>query len=519
MRFNALKARRPISILTIIILVVSSIMGAVLTAPVIVFAISAGGIKSTIASIIMSLFLQTGVAPVNQTWVNTLNASYGYTIETAISEGLLTETASGLIDTGLASSIESATAYSELGLSEIFTTTVADVGVTAASGGVNIATTAINVGTAGTIGAFAGAVGIGVGVGILINHVREKYGPYIRTGLGLDASTRAKNFIATTGSNGRIFGIEYSYGSDRYYGFTENNVFGIYYKSGSSYFWGIFPNSNNLPSTYVDIYPTNEYIMVFSSGGITGSTSQSNSLVGYSLVNNSDEFNRYKTGVASGSVEEPKLKNNDLIGNLGNQYYDAENDTYPGITNIIPDGSDMVPVDMDDYQDFMDNANNNTDAGDTGEESNGDLFSDFIDPYIVDAPTLPDEPIIPDNSMDVPVVPERPLVPDQPVMPAKPDLTPEEIQEGLNGATTIDLRSVFPFCIPFDLYNIVKIFDSGENRQAPHISFTFPGTDWVIDVDLSVFDPVAGILRLLELILFIIGLAVATRSLIGAGGG
>ena len=68
------------------------------------------------------------------------------------------------------------------------------------------------------------------------------------------------------------------------------------------------------------------------------------------------------------------------------------------------------------------------------------------------------------------------------------------------------------------MYTILLIFDTGENRKAPHIHFVFPGTNWTIDVDMSVFDDVAGILRVLELILFIVGLAVATRKLIGAGG-
>lgn len=63
------------------------------------------------------------------------------------------------------------------------------------------------------------------------------------------------------------------------------------------------------------------------------------------------------------------------------------------------------------------------------------------------------------------------------------------------------------------------IFDTGENRRAPHINFVFPVTGWEIDVDLAPFNPVAAVLRLLELILFIVGLAVATRRLIGAGGG
>ena len=77
----------------------SILLFAVTTFPV--FALSAGGIQTTIASVILSLLLQSGAAPVNSAWVNTLNASYGIessigTIENAIQSGLLTETATGL---------------------------------------------------------------------------------------------------------------------------------------------------------------------------------------------------------------------------------------------------------------------------------------------------------------------------------------------------------------------------------------------------------------------------------------
>ena len=113
------RSKKPLALVLSALVIISSMAGAVLTAPVCVFALSAGGIQSTIASIIISLMLQCGVAPVNANYLNTLNTGYGYTIESAISEGLLTETASGLVDSGLSTAIEGATAYSELGLGDI----------------------------------------------------------------------------------------------------------------------------------------------------------------------------------------------------------------------------------------------------------------------------------------------------------------------------------------------------------------------------------------------------------------
>lgn len=57
----------------------------------------------------------------------------------------------------------------------------------AGSGAVNLANQAINLGTGGTIGAFAGAAVIGVGVGVLANHVREYVSNLVKYGLPMSA--------------------------------------------------------------------------------------------------------------------------------------------------------------------------------------------------------------------------------------------------------------------------------------------------------------------------------------------
>lgn len=495
-------------------MVISSIAGAVIIAPVSVMAISLGGLQSTIASIIISLMLQAGVAPVNQSYLTALNTSYGYTIETAISEGLLTESAGTLVDTGLSSAIESASAYTDLGLSEIFTTTAADAGVVAGSGAVNIANTAIHVGTAGTIGAFAGAVAVGVGAGVLLNNFLNWAGDSIRAGisyfntprylaeLGDGASFASVNRILSSGKaietkwlvpdGVRLFGYKNTNNSIRVYMVSKNKPFSYYYDDNYNYYEKV---SN------VDV---NRVTYNFNNSGKT------NNII---LFENSEEAYEESSNYINNEYTAPSLISPDIIGTNGNAIYDNGYNVNGNLEN----GEDMTPVNMNDYQTFADNANNNTDAGNTGQD-NADLFNDLIDSLIVDAPTIPDEPIIPDSPVDVPTVPDRPVVPEQPTIPGKPDVTQEDIDEALEGVTTIDLRSVFPFCIPFDLYNIIKIFDTGENRRAPHIVYTFPGTDWTLDIDLVVYDTAAGILRLMELILFIIGLAVATRKLIGAGG-
>lgn len=521
------KKRRAISSCLIAVLVIATIAGAVLSAPVAVYALSAGGLKSTIASIIISLLLQTGVAPTNTSWLNALNSSYGYTIETAISEGLLTESAGTLIDTGLSSAIESASAYTDLGLGDIFTTTLADEGVIVGTGGVNIANTAIHAGTAGTIGAFAGAAVIGVGVGVLANHIREKITNFVKYGLPMSKDTI--NGIA----NNMPEGYNKVYYSIRKYGSNEYTIF--YFLNSDCICVG-YPVSNNdngaynsriankdgstpngLRMNYTNSTITDERIITMVSGPAMGTGN--NIFLGRKIDYYADSLNDADNIIErwqGGNINLPVTTSPDLIGKNGNLFYDGEDNIIPGVENQIPTGSDMIPVNMETYEDFADDANQNTDDGKP--EDNGVLFEDLINDLIVGLPTIPDTPIIPDDNVTVPTAPDRPVEPSQPSIPDKPDIGQEDIEEALQGATTIDLRSVFPFCIPFDLYNLILIFDTGENRRAPHINFTFPGTDWIIDVDLAPFDTASGILRLLELIVFIAGLAVATRKLIGAGG-
>ena len=183
------------------LVLISSIAGAVLTAPVCVFALSAGGIQSTIASIIISLMLQCGVAPVNTNYLNTLNTSYGYTIESAISQGLLTETASGLVDSGLSTAIEGASAYAELGLGDIFTTTATDAGVIAASGGVNIANTAINVGN----GVYQYNEGLEINENAfdIYRNTFAEFGQGIKT--GIDLPNESLGYMGTSTVAGHLF--------------------------------------------------------------------------------------------------------------------------------------------------------------------------------------------------------------------------------------------------------------------------------------------------------------------------
>lgn len=526
--------KKYISFLIVGIMVFVTLTGAVLSAPVCVYALSLSGLRGTIASLIISLLLQTGVAPTNQSWLNQLNNAYGVessigTIEDMISNGLLTESGGSLIDTGLSQAIQNESAWNDLGLDDIFSTTVNDSGVLAGSGAVNLANQAINLGTGGTIGAFAGAAVIGVGIGVLANHVRDYVSTIVKFGFPLSLKEK-QNILNNipTGYDKAYYVIRQN-GNKEYINiaFVNNTTnCSAYYYNNYGGFTSMYYNNNNVDnSTKLINQYTNSTLdtnsTTTSSGGFsyTGNNNNGNILVATNInpifqtqTDMNNYINAYKNGGNNGSglTHSP-----DLIGTDGNLTYNYDDNEPNNIGNIVPDGHDMYPVDMDDYQDFVDQANDNTENGDITSEQ-GQTINDFVDPYFVDTSN---QPIIPDNPNEVPTYPERPVVPDQPTIPDKTDVTNEDIQQSLEGATTIDLRSVFPFCIPWDIYNLILIFDTGEDREAPHITFTFPfNENWVVDVDLAEYNSVAAILRLLELIVFIVGLMVATRSLIGAKG-
>ena len=91
----------------------------------------------------------------------------------------------------------------------------------------------------------------------------------------------------------------------------------------------------------------------------------------------------------------------------------------------------------------------------------------------------------------------------------------EAAEQALNGLQ-FDLTKIFPFCIPFDIVHIIQKFDVP--RQIPHIQISLPlpgvGETLDLDLDLTPFDGVATVLRTMELIAFVVGLAMVTRSLI-----
>ena len=104
--------------------------------------------------------------------------------------------------------------------------------------------------------------------------------------------------------------------------------------------------------------------------------------------------------------------------------------------------------------------------------------------------------------------------PDNPETP-----TPEEEASSYKA----DLREIFPFCIPFDLIHLLKVFDA--EAEAPVFEFPLDiemNNPWtgekVIDyhhtfeLDMADYEPVIKILRIFQVIFFIIALMLITRQ-------
>lgn len=109
------------------------------------------------------------------------------------------------------------------------------------------------------------------------------------------------------------------------------------------------------------------------------------------------------------------------------------------------------------------------------------------------------------------------------VIPSDPDLPDETIQDKINenvnnnGFVLSGLENFFPFCIPFDIYSFITILVA--DPVAPvihwHIYNPVTKTDNIMTLDFSMWEPVVILFRYIFDFLFIIGLALIARSLIG----
>ena len=78
----------------------------------------------------------------------------------------------------------------------------------------------------------------------------------------------------------------------------------------------------------------------------------------------------------------------------------------------------------------------------------------------------------------------------------------------------VDLKDFFPFCIPFDLFDIVTVFAAEPEAPVFEWPISVPrwGFEYTLKVDLQEWEDIASLFRTLELTIFCVGLAIVTRE-------
>lgn len=497
--------------------------------------------STTLADNIMTYYALSGSAVANTDWINTLYSSYGSsfgTIEELANQGYLIMNDSGFWEPvqELGQMIEQAPAYSSLGLNEMFNVSAEEVaaggGFAAASGGSILAGSLGGVASTGIVPLFGGVTASywgGIALGTLINHLVDKYKQYVYSGASITTSQQ----IMQAHPDYRISSFKDLNGVKQYI-FSPPNTMSA--------------GLNNYSNRYVQWYlinPSNSnkiFYFTENNGRQNSSSVNANqiktpnlginySFVGYILSNDQEAWD-----IARNAKPIPAVKSPDLIGENGNLETapdeNGEGYTIPAMKPQIDPGTQAgKPLTLQDWQNFANSVQNNNNNVSPTPGGNQGLFDDILDLIRTVIPENVPNPN-PNPNPDPWSPPVVTPVPD----PAYPDPVPdqqitENPQESENPQQTEnpidtgkpwrlpDLRQKFPFCIPWD---IAKVFSKLKvnARQAPHISWRFnpPNTpiDYTFNLDLEDFEEVATLLRTLELLGFIVGLAFATRYLIGA---
>lgn len=115
-------------------------------------------------------------------------------------------------------------------------------------------------------------------------------------------------------------------------------------------------------------------------------------------------------------------------------------------------------------------------------------------------------------STDIPIADTNVIAP---TLPGTTDIPKVKDFTGEGTQLSFDWKGVFPFCIPFDLIKFIQCFCADPEAPKFEIPVNIPKIyKGDIKVDLSGFDEVAALCRTLFDLLFIVGLAYATRYLI-----
>lgn len=258
-----------------------------------------------------------------------------------------------------------------------------------------------------------------------------------------------------------------------------NNIFYISYHQNYAY-TNQLGNFVNIP--YIDGYV-----------GETGAKNFLNSLgTEYSITtNSSDNIDQFYGDTWADNV--PGLS-------LPEGYTGAiDTGVIQGLQDQIQGVGDYV-IGLQDYIQALEDAINGREADVPIEDTDSSI------PYPVPVP----QDITPTYEQ---VAPEEIPVEDEIQDIVNPEITAPST-DVINGLQ-FDLTQVFPFCIPFDLYELIQKFVA--EPVAPHIhidwDIPFVESNFTLDIDFSAYNSVAAILRTMELIGAIVGLAIATRAI------
>lgn len=174
---------------------------------------------------------------------------------------------------------------------------------------------------------------------------------------------------------------------------------------------------------------------------------------------------------------------------------------------------------LDDYLKQNNNQVPSTVLNDSSRIPTNDEFSKYLQD-LNKAPSEDDKQKVIDDFINKITTPSETPTPDPKPDPSNPTPTPNpdtpDNPDSDNDFSVRDLRLVFPFCIPFDLVDCFRLFNS--EPETPRVQFPvhfgIVDKDYTFDIDLKDFNNVALVCRSMFLILYIVGLVLATRSLI-----
>lgn len=206
---------------------------------------------------------------------------------------------------------------------------------------------------------------------------------------------------------------------------------------------------------------------------------------------------------------------------------DYDNNKSPSLPDTAPAPAIKIPS-LDDLKDLQKKGN------DASDDDRPSIILDWLKDHYMNPSTDPQPTTAPDPDPD----PDPDLKPDPTITPAvnpepstvpKPSGTPEN-PDDTDTDTDIDpddyktdLRLVFPFCIPFDLIHLLNVLDA--EPEAPRFEIPIdleadnPFTDKkIVDyhativIDMSDYEQPIKVIRIFEVMFFILGLLLITRQ-------